>query len=129
CPHDVAAVERAVSRQPQGRDLAPVDAQRELNRALGRRGPSLLAGRQDLRTRPEQPLRLAPRLLEDLRSRGGLRDRPHRLDERLEEARLGRELALGLAVPLPLADEKQQERERAARRDRERQPSPREPAL
>ena len=61
-----------------------------------------LAGREQERARLEQPLRLFARALEHVGVAG---DRAHRLDERLEEPRLARQLLLGRFVPPPLGDD------------------------
>jgi len=54
---------------------------------------------------PEDALGLTPRLLENLGCLSSLGDRPHRLDEGVEEGRLSDELALGNPVPAPLGEE------------------------
>src|SRR5256714_14381651 len=82
---DIAAVERAIARQPERRDLLAVDAQRKEHGALGRRGLRLLARREHLRPCPEDALGLPARLLEDLRRLARLSDRPQRFDQRREE--------------------------------------------
>jgi len=84
----VDPLERALALEPQDaelvvavpeRHLEPVPARRPLCRGLARQlGP-----------RAEEPLGFAPGLLEHLVGRCR-RDRPHRLDEQLQEVRLGR---------------------------------------
>ena len=80
------------------RDLLVARPQRDHDDVLGRRGRAALARRQEARARLEQTLRLPLGDLEDLTRVERRRDRRHRLDERLEEARLGRELALDQLV-------------------------------
>jgi hypothetical protein len=76
----------------------------------------------------EQPLGLAARELEDLLrvERGG--DDADRLDQRLQQPRLSRELPLGRLVPPALGLE-QVERERTGREGRGRQPGCQERVL
>ena len=76
---------------------------------------------EELPARAEKLFRLAPRLLEDLVGLDARRDRTHRLDERLEEARLRRELVLDPLMAAPLAhDQVEREGGRGGERRHER---------
>src|SRR6266480_178674 len=124
--HDVAAVECAVARQAERGDLFAVNPQRKKHRALGRRSLGLLPGREHLRPRTEDALRLAARLLEDLRRLPRLRDRAHRLYERVEEGRLRDELTLFNLMPAPLG-EQNREGSRSRGHDRRGKADPGDP--
>jgi hypothetical protein len=117
------AVERPRARELEGAELLAPDPQRQDDRASG----PLLLGPQQRRLRPEEALRLAPRLVQQLVGVVLLGDPAHRLDERLEEARLRRQLLLGDLVPPPLGDD-QVEREPGRADDRHAQAGGREPA-
>ena len=114
---------RAAARAAAGApDRLLADPQRQDDRV--RRGPLTVA--QQRRLRAEQLLRLAPRALEHLVGLERAGDRPHRLDQRVEEAGLRRELLLDDLVPAPLADD-QVEREGGGADDRRPEPGEREP--
>ena len=103
-----------------------MDAQREEHRPLGRGRPRLLTRRKHLCPGPEDPFGFAAGLLEDLGRLPRLRDRPHRLDERVQEARLRDELALGGPMPPALGVEDRPGAQ-ARGRDRPAQGDPPEP--
>ncbi len=97
----VVPIKRTASCQPQRRDLLVARLERNDDRVLRRSLPRPLARLEHLRTSFEEPLGLHARLGEHV---PGGRDRAHRLHERLEEARLRRQLLFGRLVPAALAD-------------------------
>ena len=100
-PRLLLAIERPRADELERTDLLAPDPQREDSAV--RRGPRPRL--EDRRLRVEEVLRLAAGALQDLVGieRGG--DRAHRLDQRLEEARVGAELLLDDLVPAPLRDD------------------------
>ncbi len=98
CTDDIVPIEGTLTRQPQRADLLLVRTQGNHDRVLRRCLPWPLRRREQQRACLEEPLGLLARPLEHLRA---ARDRAHRLDERLEEARLARELTLCGLVPPP----------------------------
>ena len=103
-PRKLLAVERFRSHELQRADLLAADPQRQHDRSR----KSARAGRQQRRLGAEQLPGLAPRLVEHLLGLVRRGDRAHRLDQRLEEARLRRELLLDDLVPAALGDDQVQ---------------------
>ena len=88
-----------------------------------RRCGRLLVGTEELRARVEEPLRLDARVLEHRLRPAARGDLVHRLDQRLEERRLSRELLLDAAMTVSL-DEEQVDRDEAGRGERSQQHQP-----
>ena len=116
------AVERSRADELERADLLAPDPQGEDGAVRGRR-----TGRQNFCLRPEQVLRLAPGSVQHLVGIERRGDRAHRLDQRLEEARLCAQLLFDDLVPPALGDD-EVERETGRAHDRHGEAREREPA-
>jgi hypothetical protein len=107
-PHEVPAVKAARANEVQGADLTPAHGERDDHPVL--REPSLAGrvlrrGEEPSLAGAEEPFGLLATPLDD---RVGLErngDGRHRIHERLEEARLGLQLVLGVLVTAALRDD------------------------
>jgi hypothetical protein len=120
---ELLAVEWMRPHELQRADRLPADAQGKHDRLVH----AALAGRENRRGGVEEAVRFAPRPVEHVVRVVGGGDAPHRLDQRLEEARLRRQLLLDDLVPAPLGDDQVQREARGAD-DRHAEADEREPA-